>query len=144
MTVRRDDFISFASTLRALRSRAPVVFERRPRPFMFGASNYGEICEGRNRADGDRWDVFTPGCTARMRTGVRYRCRDVLGYVRMSNGNHKIAIRLFTPHFDSSCCDADGHRYARQYHKKTGIQCKYVPLPRPRVAPHRRACPCGG
>ena len=28
---------------------------------MGGVKNYGEVIGFRNRADGDRWDVFVPG-----------------------------------------------------------------------------------
>eukprot|EP00636_Phaeomonas_parva_P016279 CAMPEP_0118850096 /NCGR_PEP_ID=MMETSP1163-20130328/106_1 /TAXON_ID=124430 /ORGANISM="Phaeomonas parva, Strain CCMP2877" /LENGTH=162 /DNA_ID=CAMNT_0006782297 /DNA_START=27 /DNA_END=515 /DNA_ORIENTATION=+ len=61
-----------------------------------GMRNYGEIVGFRNRADGDRWDVFMPGVGADVAIppGHRARISRVLGVVMVKGGNHKLAVEL--------------------------------------------------
>ena len=88
---------------------------------MFGASNYGEIPGKINDADGDPWDIFTPGMTRRLNTSKMYRVKRVIGVVVLENGNHKIAVELFVPGFDPTRVDADVEEYMKKYSKFTGV-----------------------
>lgn len=88
---------------------------------MFGASNYGEIPCLINDADGDPWDIFTPGMTRRLNTSKMYRVKRVIGVVVLENGNHKIAVELFVPGFDPTRVDADVEEYMKKYSKFTRV-----------------------
>lgn len=71
-----------------------IVLERRPKRFKFGCLNYGEVASNwYNKADGDKWDVFAPGYSAVLPTGV-YDVEAILGVLYLENGNHKIAVQL--------------------------------------------------
>lgn len=67
------------------------VFEYRPRKYMFGLNNYGDIPKMINKADGDPWDVFAPG-QKKMDIGKKYKIKKCLGILFLSDGNHKIAV----------------------------------------------------
>ena len=64
-----------------------------PRPWA-GVKNYGEVIGFRNRADGDRWDVFVPGLPDELPFGEPLKLRGVLGVVLIKGGNHKLAVSV--------------------------------------------------
>ena len=59
-----------------------------------GCRNYGEVLGFRNRADGDRWDVFMPGLASELPGGTSARISRVLGVLMVKGGNHKLAVEL--------------------------------------------------
>ena len=77
------------------RGGAYVVMQSRPWP---GVTNYGEVIGFRNRADGDRWDIFAPGVGEELPPEEPYRIAGVLGVVLIKGGNHKLAVELEQPH----------------------------------------------
>ena len=81
------------------RGDALVVMQSRPWP---GVRNYGEVIGFRNRADGDRWDVFAPGLRSELPEDEPYRVTGVLGVVLIKGGNHKLAVELEAPHAPTS------------------------------------------
>lgn len=94
----------------------PLVLERRPARYMFGLRNYGEFPHsGRNRADGDCFDGFCPGYATSLPTGRPYRVTGVLGVLWMSNGNHKIAVRVDQPGYSARRAEREIRRYATRY-----------------------------
>lgn len=78
----------------AERRRASVILESRE---WKGLRNYGEVVGFRNRADGDRWDVFVPGLEGELPLDVPFPLRRVLGVVLVKGGNHKLAVELAPP-----------------------------------------------
>ena len=62
-----------------------------PRPNL---KNYGEIIGFRNRADGDRWDVFVPGVARALPEGEPLLLRRVIGVLLVKGGNHKLAVAV--------------------------------------------------
>lgn len=56
--------------------------------------NYGEVIGFRNRADGDRWDVFVPGLEKALPEGEPYKLRNVMGVVLIKGGNHKLVVEI--------------------------------------------------
>ena len=77
------------------RGGAYISIQRRPWP---GVKNYGEVIGFRNRADGDRWDVFVPGLSEELPEGEPLPLRKVLGVVLVKGGNHKLAVELHPPY----------------------------------------------
>jgi len=124
----RRRFVGLAYVLARL-TGSPVVLQDRPACFMFGALNYGEV--GRdwyNRADGDRFDVFAPGYPRRLPTCAPYTVREILGVVRMENGNDKIAVRLVEPAgFDAARAEVEIARYVRTYTGRMGLGGVWMP-----------------
>lgn len=113
--------MSLESTVAYLRKRSKIRLEKRHPRFMFGATNYGEVPGMINEADGDPWDVFTPGLTRRLDVSKNYSVKSVLGVVLMANGNHKIAVELFVPGFDPTRVQADVEAYMRRYSEFTRV-----------------------
>lgn len=94
-------------------------FEHRSPKYMFGTKNYGDIPAYRNPADGDAWDVFAPGYLHNLPFSTPFVVGSVIGYLRLSNGNHKIAVRLKdVPGYDQGVADAEISRYCRTYLQK--------------------------
>ena len=73
---------------------AIVRFEERPTEFLYGVENYGEVLGHRNSADGDLWDVFAPGYEKLERSPVNFGVESIIGMLKLSDGNHKIAVKL--------------------------------------------------
>ena len=97
-----------------------AVFENRPRKFMFGSNNYGEIPGLMNEADGDAWDVFAPGYSYKqLNFKTRYKIKDIIGVFKLQNNNHKIAIRVYANDFDEENAKKEIKRYVYQYKKFT-------------------------
>lgn len=99
-----------------------AVFERRPRRYMFGCHNYGDIPGLINAADGDPWDVFAPGYPFRaLRIGRPYRIQSVVGVYLLANGNHKIAVRVHAAGYDEGRAAREIERFCRDYTRGTGV-----------------------
>ena len=115
MLVSLDHVLVHATAHRA-------VFESRPRRYMFGCRNYGDIPGLVNAADGDPWDVFAPGYEWRaLAVGRPYRIRSVMGVYLLANGNHKIAIRVHAPGYDEDRARREIERFCRAYTRGTGV-----------------------
>lgn len=114
--------------LSAERGRPRITFQHRPEQYMFGCHNYGEIPSLRNRADGDPWDVFAPGYGFHALSDQRpYRVKDVIGYLRLKNGNDKLAVLLYVPGFDENDAKEEISRFVRSYTRSV-VKGYWVPL----------------
>lgn len=113
--------VSLEDVTAYLMKRGKVRLEKRHSRFMFGASNYGDVPGMINEADGDPWDVFTPGIARRLDTSKTYRVKRVLGVVILANGNHKIAVELFVPGFDERRLTTDINTYMTNYSAFTRV-----------------------
>ena len=84
---------------------------------------YGEVLGFRNRADGDRWDVFLPGlaradAAAALDAGAEPRplaVARVLGVVLIKGGNHKLAVEVDAFAIDEARVLADVRRFVDAY-----------------------------
>ena len=107
-----------------------VVLQARPLKYKFGCLNYGEVVreDWRNCADGDKWDIFAPGYNTVLPTGVVMQVERVLGVFLLSNGNHKIAVRLkcSEPYSDRRAND-ETRRYVMEYTRRMRLIGTYVP-----------------
>ena len=74
------------------RGGAYVTIQRRSN--WEGIINYGEVIGFRNRADGDRWDVYVPGLEKELPIGEPSKLKRVLGVVLIKGGNHKLCVEL--------------------------------------------------
>lgn len=105
-----------------------VVFEDRHPRYCFGVKNYGEARGTRNPADGDPFDVFAPGYARRLPFGKPYVCKEVLGVFELTNGNHKIAVRLFVPGADEKRIGDEISAYCKRYTRFTRKEGSWFPL----------------
>lgn len=71
------------------------VFEYRKPQFMFGIRNYGEIRPAiTNPADGDPWDICALGYSHKFEIGKSYKISEIVGEMKMWNGNHKLIVKI--------------------------------------------------
>jgi len=77
--------------------------------------NYGEVVGFRNRADGDRWDVFVPGLPAQLPAGSRHRLSNVLGVILIKGGNHKLVVALEGNRPDAAAVKKDMAEFVDTY-----------------------------
>ena len=115
----------------AERGQEYVVMEKRQ---WVGIRNYGEVIGFRNRADGDRWDVFAPGLSGDLPIGESLRMRGIIGIVLIKGGNHKLAIALEAPYEPVSRekINADVRAFIRVYKRAhpgiSGSRIRYLEL----------------
>lgn len=80
-----------------------------------GLKNYGEIVGFRNRADGDRWDIFAPGLDVQLPADSRHRLTAVFGVLLIKGGNHKLAVGLQNFKPDPARVKADVEKFIDDY-----------------------------
>jgi len=96
---------------------------------MFCCKNYGDIPGLLNKADSDPWDCFAPGYNFRELTiGRPYKIKKILGYYKLRNGNHKIAIQVYVPGFDKEKACKEIRKYYTKYTEETNVGGKWVCL----------------
>lgn len=110
-------------------NRIVCTFEKRPKKYKFGVSNYGEIKSWINSADGDPWDVFAPGYKMNIEINKPVRIEKVIGIFLLENGNHKIAVRVKNiPITSSSFEKKQIQKYCKEYSNYTKINGTFVSL----------------
>ena len=109
----------------ALDKGARIRLEQRPARYMFGCLNYGELPHYKNEADGDMWDVFVPGYDKTLKPG-HYDSTEVIGALMLTNGNHKIAIRIAQPGYDARRAREEIHRYSKRYCARVRVGGKWT------------------
>ena len=92
-----------------------AVLEHRPKKYMFGTLNYGEIKGWYNKSDGDCWDVFVPGMKRHLPLNTPMKINNILGVLFLENGNHKIAIQVYHPNYDVNAAKEEITRYSQKY-----------------------------
>jgi len=92
--------------------------EKRPKKYMFGTNNYGEVVDTINPADGDPWDIIVPGYSP-LDTDMEYTIRSLEGVIIMPNGNHKLIVDVITDNIRSSFnnCESEVYKYRRLYNR---------------------------
>lgn len=101
-------------------------FENRPKKYMFGLKNYGDIPQTINKADGDPWDIFAPG-QKKLNTNKMYKIKKCLGILLLSDGNHKIAVCV-EKDFDKYEALKEIDIYTKKYCKYVGVTGSFVPF----------------
>ena len=104
-----------------------LVLEKRPKKYMFGVANYGDIPKYINPADGDPWDVIIPGKKT-LPLGKKFRIRNIYGMIHMKNGNHKLIVSVYNNKCDIDAMKNQLVRYAKLYQKQTHIPARFVKI----------------
>ena len=110
----KEKFVSLGYVLQYYKNYNAVL-EYRPEKYMFGTNNYGEIVGLKNRADGDRWDIFIPGYDSKLEIGKETKIIKIIGFLYLNNGNHKIAICVNEKGFNKQTCQAEIAEYTQTY-----------------------------
>lgn len=96
-----------------------VRFENRRKKYMFGCNNYGEVPSMYNIADRDPWDIFAPGYEFHsIPFDQNFKVKAILGYLKLNNGNHKIAVRLYVPGWSYEDAKQEIVRFCKRYTKR--------------------------
>ena len=99
-----------------LRHSTCLIIENRPKKYMFGAKNYGELPGTINKADGDPWDVIVPGYDKLERNKL-LRIKKIEGIIFLSNGNHKLIYDIYHDQKRSKHWKNQIKTYATKYKK---------------------------
>ena len=108
------------------------ILENRPLLYMFGAINYGEMPFFINDSDGDCWDVIVPGLGGPLPYKTPFVICDILGYIEVENGNHKLAVRVKTRgmrRYSHARAVAEIQRYADRYGRFMHLDTKWHDFP---------------
>ena len=106
----------------------PIRLEKRPKRFMFGTLNYGEIPSLRNAADKCAWDVFVPGYDCALPINTPMQIEQIIGVLMLESNNHKIAVRVAHPGYDETRCTFEIARYCAEYTNRMHLHGKFVPF----------------
>lgn len=118
--------VEFDIVVAALRDRATIRLEKRPKRYMFGCLNYGDVPGYMNDADRDPWDVFAPGYEGTLPFG-HYTCTGVLGVLFLDNLNHKIAVTIDHPGYDALRAQLEIDRFSRRYCRLVKVPGRWIP-----------------
>ena len=122
-----SEFKEFRYVIRNIK-KFRCVLEDRPKRYMFGCNNYGDIPGVYNRADGDPWDIFAPGYNYKeLKINREYRIKRVIGYLKLDDGNHKIAVLVYVPGYSKRKAINEIRRYTEQYTQRV-IDGEWVPF----------------
>ena len=95
----------------------------------YGIFNHAEIINYINKADNDPWDVVIPGYSRRIKHGNKYTTKDIIGILYLSNGNHKIFIRINENKyggFNSLKMNRDIKKFCKNYAEGRNIELNYM------------------
>ena len=70
-----------------------------------------------NPHDNCLWDAIIPGYNEVINKNNKYITKKVIGVLRLSNGNHKIAVRIGRPGYNAIKAKKDIKKYVKKYLK---------------------------
>lgn len=118
-------FATLSKVLNRIKGKT-CIFEKRPKKYKFGILNYGEIPNFVNKADGDPWDVFAPGYSKELERYKEYTIKDIIGVLLLTDGNSKIAVKLYADGFDPVRAKNDIKKYSTNYCNFTKVKGQFV------------------
>lgn len=101
------------------------IIENRPKKFMFGGLNYGEIPNFINKADGDPWDILAPGYSKLLPKYKPLKITEIIGVFKLENDNDKIIVKVDIPGFDEKLMYSELVRYMKNYIVFTKVKGKF-------------------
>lgn len=118
----KEPFYSLKQMLDIIKKKDTYcIIENRPKKYLFGTKNYGEVIGFRNKADGDRWDIIAAGYNKYLDRYKPYKIKDILGVFLLENGNHKLIVKLDIPGYDKIYSNIELQDYAKKYMKYTKV-----------------------
>ena len=83
----------------------------------YGIKNHGEFKDYMNPHDNCLWDAIIPGYNDVLDKNKIYKTRQILGMLWLSDGNHKIAIKIGRNGYDKKKAQKDINTYVTNYLK---------------------------
>lgn len=121
----KEPIVSFKYVMKNIK-KSKIILQKRPKKYKFGTLNYGEIIGMVNSSDSDRWDIFAPGYTRELPINKEYKVKDVIGYFKLDDNNHKIAIKLYVPGFNTLNVSKEIKNYCKSYSEYTKINGEFI------------------
>ena len=84
----------------------------------YGLNNHAEFIDYHNPHDDCLWDAIIPGYNYLMKDKKVYKTKSIIGILWLSNGNHKIAIKIYKPGYTKQRAEKDIKTYIKNYLKK--------------------------
>ena len=92
----------------------------------YGIINHAEFIDYMNPHDNCLWDAIIPGYDYLISDKKTYIVKDILGYVYIPNGNHKIIVDLGLDNFNSQKFMDDLNTYLNKYTYLNNISTKLI------------------
>lgn len=112
-------YVSLRKLLFMLRDPLHIAMEDREKLGYrtYGIKNQAEFPTLLNRSDNDPWDVILPGYKKRIRK-KHFCAHVVIGILYVSNGNHKLFMRIPYPGYSSKQAKIDMNVYKAEYSRQ--------------------------
>ncbi len=81
----------------------------------YGIDNHAEFKDYMNPHDNCLWDAIIPGYNYVLDPNGKFRSQKIIGVLLLSDGNHKIAIRIHKPGYDKNQAKNDIKTYVNNY-----------------------------
>ncbi len=81
----------------------------------YGIENHAEFMDYMNPHDKCLWDAIIPGYNYRFKPDSRYKSQKIIGMLLLSDGNHKIAVRVQKPGYNKTRAKKDINTYVTNY-----------------------------
>ena len=92
----------------------------------YGIVNHGEFINYMNPHDNCLWDAIIPGYNYQMSGNKEFTIKNILGYVYIPNGNHKIIIDLELDNFNTTQFMEDIRVFLSEYSRLNSIKTKLI------------------
>ena len=83
----------------------------------YGIDNHAEFIDYVNPHDDCLWDALIPGYNFRMKGDTKYKSKKIIGMLWLSDGNHKIAVRIHKHGYNKNQAKKDINNYVNNYLK---------------------------
>lgn len=81
----------------------------------YGIDNHAEFINYMNPHDKCLWDAIIPGYNHIMKGDKKYITKKIIGMLLLSDGNHKIAVRVHKPGYNKNQAQKDINTYVNSY-----------------------------
>jgi len=95
----------------------------------YGIDNHAEFINYHNPHDNCLWDAVVPGYKEQLPFDKIYITKDIIGVLWLSNGNHKIFVRLNTKNygFNIKSIEKEIKKFIKNYIKiNKGLNYKFI------------------
>ena len=120
----------FLDLIKKQKKFSVIIEDRKGLGFQtYGIDNHAEFIHFHNPHDDCLWDAVIPGYKKQLPFDKIYKTKDIIGLLWLSNGNHKIFIRLNTTNygFKVESINSEIKKFIKNYVKiNKGLQYKYI------------------
>ena len=123
-TLSRRNFISL---IKKSNKKFKIIMEDREKLGYrnYGVLNHAEFVEYMNPHDNCLWDIIIPGYSYKITPKIHY-IDNIVGYIWVANGNHKIIVKLDYPQFSQLQFAEEIIQFILTYSRLNKIKTKLV------------------